>query len=259
MKVGLSCERVTAELYIALFDPAIFTMGTSKKKQQKMKGTRGLVRLQRGVVMMILLLMMTRSTFGLVYNRTMSVSTTVESFQFYLSQIPSFATSCSIRLSCTNEICSYYVFDREQFMLFKETQGEEGTALIERIGVLPNTVQVLQILQTKQKQTFQHLYHGSLYLVVRNIGSSDTPITGVVSYVIYLPDWVIWLVTMGVVIAFGICTLSALLLVLLHMYRQTKKAELAHERLTLIPEGSYGTATDDTFSSYTSPGDFGDD
>jgi hypothetical protein len=202
-------------------------------------------------VLLLTALLLCCHSHCLVYNRTTSVSTDIESMQSYLSQIPAISTSCSVRLRCTSSACSFYLFDRHEFQLFKESKGQAGNALIRRENIEPNTVTTLLIMNDKGRHTFQNRFHGSLYVVVRNTGDRVTQVTGNLSHVIIVPDYIIWLVAVGLFFLFGVCVTMVLSVYAVYMYYQTKKAERANENLLSLSKSNtfyYGTSSSDDTS-----------
>jgi hypothetical protein len=185
------------------------------------------------VVILLLFFFMSNIT-AFNYNRTYDISVDIKPSQKYLAQIPSIAKSVNLRASCNTMLCSFYIFDEKEFKEYEDSKGERGRPLVSKLSIRANTIETLSIGPDKGKRTFKARYHGSLFIVIRNLGLGTTTVTGNVFYVVDIPSNVILAVVGGVLAVFG-CFLSLLLcLHIVYTIRNQKKKR--HEKMVFIQD-----------------------
>lgn len=195
------------------------------------------VQLFKSLLVLILLLFFFVSNIrAFNYNRTYDISVDIKPSQNYLAQIPSIAKSVNLRASCNTMLCSFYIFDEKELKEYEESKGERGRPLVSKLSIRANTIETLSIEPDNGKRTFKARYHGSLFIVIRNLGLGTTTVTGNIFYVVDIPSKFILAIVGGVLAAFG-CFLSFLLcLHVLYTLRNQKKKKKKHEKKVYIQD-----------------------
>lgn len=167
----------------------------------------------------------------MTYDRTYELSGHISPLKTYLAQVPGIANRVRVSALCRDTRCSFSLFDKKQFELYVDSEGKEGTAIVHRTALTPNTEQVLNIDPDEDHRSFKTRFKGPLFVVVRNLGLEPTDVKGTVHYVALVQGRMIAVGTLVLVICFLSCITVCVGLPICYMNYQNEK-RLKHQALS---------------------------